>query len=590
MSDKPRSSSARDEGFTLVEVVVALGVLMVVMAAVLPQVVVGLRGATVADSMTAAKGVIEAQMEKMRNLPWHVAPSAELRIDVLDRYYPDLTPPTNTSFACLQADGSVRPPSTTRSGYVSTTTRCSYEPASGPFYRMVEVVDPAGPAVYTLVTDTQFLTSEAPTTTPAVYGPSPAAAPSTGYDSTGVTASDNPISEEVGVTVTAFDTRPGKQLKPLTAYTQIANDLRAPERITAVADTTAIQVSGVTRDDKSVSASAGQLDLAGFLARLSTASAQLTAVAARWSADDPQGLAKGPVSAPPATTAAAVTGTAGSLNGTCDFVCWSVPSTSAIATTAASGQPVVASSATPGTPVQSAVTGSGTTPSLTFSNTTVADRPTYYRKLATDLALDPDQPIVSVGPASASISSCGSGGGGSMVGRGFVTSTATTVTSCVESATSTVSLFPRRLLADPVLRLTLEYSNLRCSVTPTANTRSATASFRLKVEVAGRNGTVTKTLTETSPDSDLQGLLTTQISASRTLADYVKSWSLGTRSMSTSLRTTASASVPGVLSLVTNPVRNLEPYTTDTATYTPDPASSVSLTLGAASCLTKDAR
>jgi hypothetical protein len=37
-------------------------------------------------------------------------------------------------------------------------------------------------------------------------------------------------------------------------------------------------------------------------------------------------------------------------------------------------------------------------------------------------------------------------------------------------------------------------------------------------------------------------------------------------------------------------VRNLEPYTTDTATYTPDPASSVSLTLGAASCQAKDAR
>lgn len=589
MPESTRTTDGTEDGFTLVEVVVALAILMVVMVAVLPQVIVGLRGAAVADSMTAAKGVITAQMEKMRNLPWHVAPSAELRIDVLDRYYPNLTPPTNTSFACLAADGSVRAPATTRSGYVSTTTRCSYEPAGGAFYRTVEVVDPAGPAVYTLVTDTQFLTSKAPTTTPAVYGPSPAPAPATGYDSTGVTASDQPISDQIGVTVTAFDTRPGKQLKPLTAYTQIADDLRAPERITAVADATAVQVSGVTRDDRSVSASAGQLDLSGFLARLSTASAQLTAVAARWSADDPQGLAKGPVSAPPATTTAAFTGTAGSLNGTCDFVCWGVPSTSVIATTAASGLPVVAASVTPGTPVQSAVTG-GTAPALTFSNTAAIDRPTYYRTIATDLALDPGQPILSVAPSGASISGCGGGGGGSLVGRGYVTSTATTVTSCAEAATSTVSLFPRLQPADPVLKLTLEYSTLRCSVTPTTNTRSASISFRVKVEIAGRNGLVTRTLTEASPNSDLQGLLTTPISATRTLGDYVKSWSLGTRSTSTTLRTTASASVPGVLSLVTTPVRNLEPYTTDTATYTPDPASSVSLTLGAASCQAKDAR
>ena len=122
----------------------ALGILMVVMSAVLPQIIVGIRGAAVADSMTAAKGIVEAQMEKMRNLPWHVAPSAELRIDVLDRYFPNLTAPSNTSFACLEADGSVRVPATTRTGYVSGTTRCAYEPLNGPFYRTVELVDPAG--------------------------------------------------------------------------------------------------------------------------------------------------------------------------------------------------------------------------------------------------------------------------------------------------------------------------------------------------------------------------------------------------------------------------------------------------------------
>ncbi len=587
-----------DEGFTLVEVVVALGILMVVMSAVLPQIIVGIRGAAVADSMTAAKGIVEAQMEKMRNLPWHVAPSAELRIDVLDRYFPNLTAPSNTSFACLEADGSVRAPATTRTGYVSGTTRCAYEPSNGPFYRTVELVDPAGPAVYTLVTDTQFLTSVAPATTPADYAPVPAGIPTTGYDSSDNTK-DDPISPQIGVTITAFDTRAGRQLKPMTAYTQIADDLRSLERITAVADATAIQISGVTRGDQSVSVSAGQVDLSGFLARLSTASATLGAVSARWSTDAPKGWSVGPVSTPQTTPQLADSKLAGSLTGTCDFVCWDIPSTSAVSVKATGGLPIVSSSSvTSGNPVQAALTGaSSSSSSLSFSNTAAADRTLYYRKMTTDLGLDPAQPIVSVAGGSASISECAGGGSGSILGRGFVTSAASTVAACAETGTSVVSVFPRPGVgSSPVLKLTLISSMANCSVTPTSTVRTAEAKYKVKVEAYNSTGAkvVDQEFTQASADSTLQGLLNTQVAPGPVkLSNYVKTWSLGTNTTPTTAstpKTTASASLAGALTLVTQPVRTFEPFTTETATYTQDESSSISVALGAANCLTKDAR
>jgi type II secretory pathway pseudopilin PulG len=65
-----------DDGFSLVEVIVALALTMVVLVALLPQLLVGIKGAALANDVTEAKGVVQGQLERMRNLPYHVAPSA----------------------------------------------------------------------------------------------------------------------------------------------------------------------------------------------------------------------------------------------------------------------------------------------------------------------------------------------------------------------------------------------------------------------------------------------------------------------------------------------------------------------------------
>ena len=96
----------RDDGFSLLEVIVALGLMLIVMTAVLPQLVVGIRAGARASEVTQAKGVVQGQLEKMRSLPFHVAPSAGNFIDVLDRYYPNLTAPSTTpAGSCMDGSG-----------------------------------------------------------------------------------------------------------------------------------------------------------------------------------------------------------------------------------------------------------------------------------------------------------------------------------------------------------------------------------------------------------------------------------------------------------------------------------------------------
>src|SRR3546814_19206593 len=102
----------------------------------------------------------------MRNLPYHVAPAAGNYVDVLDRYYPNLGTPSREA-ACADPT-SITAASWT--GYVapSSTARCSFEPATGTFYRTVRSLpgdgNSHGPVV--VVVTSQFPRSATPPLTP----------------------------------------------------------------------------------------------------------------------------------------------------------------------------------------------------------------------------------------------------------------------------------------------------------------------------------------------------------------------------------------------------------------------------------------
>jgi hypothetical protein len=86
----------------------------------------------------------------------------------------------------------------------------------------------------------------------------------------------------------------------------------------------------------------------------------------------------------------------------------------------------------------------------------------------------------------------------------------------------------------------------------------------------------------TAPVADLPGL-GTPVGGGRVIGDYVDAWSLSPPSASTTA-TTASASVPGALKLISQPLRNRADG------QGPDPASAISLTLGAVGCSAEDTR
>src|SRR4051812_8932797 len=89
---------------------VALGIIMTVMAALLPQLVVGIRAGGTSKLITQAKGIAQGQLERMSNLPYHVARDSGDYLDVLDYYYKNRTVPTVPA-ACTSGGAYVAPAS-----------------------------------------------------------------------------------------------------------------------------------------------------------------------------------------------------------------------------------------------------------------------------------------------------------------------------------------------------------------------------------------------------------------------------------------------------------------------------------------------
>src|SRR3954471_16173228 len=93
-------------------------IFMVVASAAAPVLVAGLRGAATARDVTQTKGVAQAQLEKMRDMPYYVGRAAGEFLDVLDTYYPNVTSTPTVTPSCASATVSSLPP-TGWSAYVS---------------------------------------------------------------------------------------------------------------------------------------------------------------------------------------------------------------------------------------------------------------------------------------------------------------------------------------------------------------------------------------------------------------------------------------------------------------------------------------
>jgi prepilin-type N-terminal cleavage/methylation domain-containing protein len=574
------ANRGQDHGFSLVEILVAIGVLTTVMVALLPQLIVGIRSTGTARLVTQAKGVAQGELEQMRAMPFYVAKSAG-GVDVLDTYFPKRTE-TSPNPVC-ETGGRLNEPQTTWIGYVSpTATRCSYEPA-GAFYRQVRTVtsDP-NMGRFVIVTATQFLSADLPRT---VVTPLP------GYDTDATGNDGEPASTQIGVTVTVMRSDRGTW-RPITTYTQIQDADITDTRTLAEAKVKAVDVSSVTADAGPMSFVAGQLDLLGTLSSAVSSSANLAATTAGLSSGIQASGAKTNVFAPPTASTADATGAPGALTADgCTYACWGGTYVGPVSATVEDSLP---RAGTPTTPLQARITDVAANSGFTVGNSAPG---AYVPTLElTDglVKLDPTAAAVPSG-----ISDCAPAAGGDQ--DSFVTASGYLLTnpanhptapylveSCAVAHTTAVSILPTAFAPLGVIRVELKRASARCQVDGDGHAPSATHDFEAVVQYWNGTSYVTAaTIVPGATTDPLLGVpLTTPVDLlGHELGDYIASWSsLTTDRVSTTATTgTASVDLPGVVTISTQPVRG-------SSAETADPTSGVSITIGAIRCSAEDVR
>ena len=581
--DDPRSRA--DDGFTLLEVMVSLGVLTVVMVALLPQLIVGIQATGTARLVSQAKGVAQGQLERMRNLPYSIAPAAGDYVDLLDYHYRDLTAPASPAQCAGTAGWTL--PTASWSGYVAPGGgRCSYEPATGAFYRSV-LTQAAGSGIgaFTLVVDTQFLSQATPPVS---------LTPAGGFD-TQVAGRDQPASAQVGVTVTVFYDSRGS-VKPVSTYTQVTRRTPAADRVRAESPARAADVGSVTAAGVPLTLSAGVLDLRGSLAYGSTVAATLASASAQLATGEQGGGAGADLSAPPSQSGAPTPSAPGGLpTYGCAYACWGSTRVAAPAVSADQGLP---NAGTATSPAQALVTDTASNDGLTFGN--AADAGSYLASLALDPAsgpalvrLDP-----SASPVPSGLAGCAPGTGGTsahVVADGFLRTTSTSdpstpggrVESCSVARATPIQLFPTDFAPNGVVHVELQRASASCAVQ--GSSHAATASYDYRAVVSAYDGAGYVELATIAPGQTTDGLgavdLTMAVGDGRTLGDYISSWSglTASRVVTRQEAGVAEVKLPGVVTIATKPVRQ-------DGTGAADPVSAVSLTVGALECLAEDLR
>lgn len=583
---------ADDAGFSLIEVVVAIGIFAVLVVAVLPQLIVGIQSNDSARRSTQAKSIALAELERMRNLPFHVSPNAGNYIDVFDRYFHDLAAPT-TAPVCTAADGSLVAPASTARGYVAPgAPRCAWEPA-GALYRQVRSgATDADLVGFAVVVDTQFLTDTSP--------PTPVSPP-TGYDTQQV-GKDAPAAAQIGVTVTVLPLDRGVR-RPVSTYTRIGRHYQALTRVRATVDVTALDVGTATADEIPLTLASGLLKLAGSLGYATSVNAVLSATSAGLGTGQQAAGASSATSAPPSQTTTAVDLGSGELDASgCALVCWGGTHLAPVSAIATGGLP---NAGTPGAPLEATMkepNAGGR--ALAFG----AGAGVSYRaslKIANPLVRLDGGAIGSATTATCTVQT--SGTTVRAAASGWLRTTAPSeasdpsrVEACGTARTAPISVLPTSFASDGVLRVQLVRASVRCTVTGPGHVAATAYDFAVRVERWTPSGYVlVTTLTPTSGADDLAAtpLATTTVGTQGVLSDWIDSWSSiqAADIQRVAAGGIASVSVPGILNIVTQPLRNQ--VTADGTVVrdaddlpVPDPQSTLSLSLGSLGCTAQDAR
>ena len=572
--------SRPDVGFSLIEIVVALGIFSIVLVALLPQLVVGIRATTTARTVTQAKGVSQGQLERMRHLPFHIAPAAGDFVDVLDYYFPDLGAPTTTP-VCMSG-GEYALPAVGWTGYVAAVSggRCDYEPASGAFFRTVkEVPASAGITAFTIVVDTQFLSGSTP--------PEPVS-PQDGYD-TGTVGKDSPASSQIGVTATVIYDRRGT-LKPVTTYTQISERLSTTARVRSEIDVRVLDLSAVMADGTPLTMAAGLLNLTGAVSYASTVDASLATTSAALAAGESAAGASTTLTAPPSASGTVANSLSGGLTtGGCNLACWGSTTIPGFDLAADEGAPLAGSQISPAQVKVTDRTSGGISFGASASNDYLP-----RLKLAPPLVrIAPDPaPALPTGIGALCVAA-DTGGTAYLSASGYLrTAPADAATPDVESCgvarASTLWLFPTNFAPDGIVQVELEKASARCLVSGASHDETTALHYAATVRYFNGSGYTPVNVAEGDLADALAAVpMNTAVADGLTIGDYISSWSAlsADQVVRDEAAGIAQVKMPGVVRLTSQPLRPA----TD-AVGGPDMNSAVSMTLGAITCRAEDHR
>jgi prepilin-type N-terminal cleavage/methylation domain-containing protein len=574
-----RRRDAGERGFTLIEVMVAIVLLGIVAAALVPLLVGALRASNSAKLNTQAKNLVQAQIERMRNLPYHVAQSAGPYLDLLDIYFHDLA--SGTDSKCGTGNGS----------YASATSTYT-------------CVSPVGlsQAGFTITVASQFLDKDRNVV-----------APPAGYDSQSNAGLDVPPSATIGMTVTAQWTVGGVS-KNFSSYTQISNaPTGLPQTVAQVRDD-AIAIASAL-DDTSVPVLAkfegGIVNEDTSLSTGATANAQVQgALTSLSSGTTSSGQAAGALLAPPDQNSFTTVNGAGSNGAPClslFVACFGASMVSNLTGKASNGLPQVATSAAPASAAL-VKAGSAGTRGFWFSNVPVGS---VQNKLTALMVQDSSNPPTSANPTQLVRSVQGASNNGYNVVCGaagsattaadFLTSTGNvqtvggashSVTSCATTTTRRVDIMPTSFAPNGVVQVTLNWANLSCTTTGAAASISSLYNATVSYWSQAASGYVNLTVSNGQASDPLTAALLTRSAASGGvqvgsnngnplwLGDYISSWSSGALTGGSQAGGTIAQGALSVVNLSTQPTRDADSTG----------ASGINLTAGQLSCLAEDNR
>lgn len=588
----------RDRGFSMLEIVAAIVVLGVVMAAAAPQMISSIRASSNAKMVSRAKGVVQGQLDSMRTMPFRVTPSAGDHRDLLDTYYRNRAAGTAPSCGTAAAANQPLP---SWSGYVSpsNTARCPYEPQTGAMYRKV-LAGGTGevPAGYTVVLNTQFISAG---TTPTVVDVA------TGFDSQ-TAGRDGPPSQQVGVTATVLYSAYGRWT-PITVYTQIASRTTAEARIRLDARGTAVEMGTEELDvatgvSQALTLTGGQINLTGSLANTSQAKASLTAMTAATASARRSGAALA-VDAP-YTNPVTLNAGAEDLGIGCSATCWGATLLPPFTVAADDGLPRAGTGGGSGLqgPLQTSLPDVVTRNGFEFDVDDV-HLPGGLRDEV--VSMDATQTDDHVTNQASGLFHCAfnlvapeshlTGAGYLDSGDEFSAVNPRSVEACGGSRSNVIRLLRTSKAPDGLVRVSVK-SSARCTVTGAAHVPETNHDYRAEVAYFewtpavydpgtfiltpgyGRYvsaGTITPATTA-DPLASVP-LASTKVSDTETLATYIDSWSglTADRVVRTAAAQVAEVAIPALFTLQTKPIATA-------------PQTALSFSAGAASCRAEDRR